>query len=86
MQKRRKEISGAFLSAMKSVRNVFTSNMNNSIFIEHNKPSFFSEPMLVDKGDPEFFEKFENQLEDERRRTLKIITLALGIHNYHIVN
>lgn len=60
--------------------------IDESIFILHNKPFFFSRPMLVDKNDPEFFEKEENELEDERRRTLKIIALTLGIHDYNIVN
>ncbi len=60
--------------------------LENSIFILHNKPFFFSEPMLVDKRDDNYFYKEVNQLENERRRTLKIIALALGIHDYNIVN
>ena len=60
--------------------------LEESIFILHNKPFFFAEPMLVDKNDPEYFYKGENRLESERRRTLKIIALCLGIHNYVIVN
>ena len=60
--------------------------MDKSIFILHNKPFFFAEPMLVDKTDSEYFHKEQNRLEDERKRTLKIIALALGIHDYKIVN
>lgn len=60
--------------------------IDKSIFILHNKPFYFAIPMLVDKNDPEYFFKHENQLEDERRRSLKIIALALGIHDYIIVN
>lgn len=60
--------------------------INKSIFIEHNKPSFFCEPMLVDKNDDTFFDKNQNNLENERRRTLKIIALTLGVHDYRVVN
>jgi len=60
--------------------------IDKSIFILHNKPFYFAEPMLVDKNDPEYFYYHENNLEDERRRTLKIIALVLGIHDYVIVN
>lgn len=60
--------------------------IDNAIFILHNKPSYFSKPMLVDKSDPEYFYKEENHLEDERRRTLKTIALVLGIHDYVILN
>lgn len=63
-----------------------SSIINKSIFIEHNKKNYFSEPMLVDKQDPEFFNKNENHLEDERKRTLKIIALVLGIDDYVFVN
>ncbi len=42
--------------------------------------------MLVDKQDPEYFNKHENHLEDERERTLKIIALVLGIDDYVILN
>ncbi|MCJ8288933.1 MAG: hypothetical protein HRT58_05915 [Crocinitomicaceae bacterium] len=60
--------------------------INKSILIEHNKPSFFCEPMLINRNDPEFFYKKENHVETERRRTLKVIALTLGIHDYQIVN
>ncbi len=59
--------------------------LDQSIFIEHNKPGFFSEPMLVDKNDKNYFDRRENHLEAERQRTLKIIALVLGIHDYRII-
>ncbi|MFK7783891.1 MAG: hypothetical protein AB8B56_02185 [Crocinitomicaceae bacterium] len=60
--------------------------MDNSVFIEHNIPNFFGRPLLVAKGDQEFYKKMDNNLESEQNRTLKIIALALGIHDYQIVN
>lgn len=60
--------------------------IDQAIFILHNKPFFFAQPLLVDKMDSEYFFKEQNYLEDERRRTLKIIALTLGIHDYKIVN
>lgn len=60
--------------------------LDRSIFIYHNKPFYFSRPMLVDKNDPEYFFKSENELENERQRVLKVIALALGIHDYKVVN
>lgn len=62
-----------------------SSILDKSIFIEHNKPFFFSEPMLVDKNDTNYFDKHQNFLEDERKRTLKIIALVLGIQDYQII-
>lgn len=60
--------------------------IDKSIFIIHNTPSFFSEPLLVDKSDPEYFWNRNNELKSEKERTLKIIALALGIHDFEIIN
>lgn len=60
--------------------------LDKSIFMLHNKPFYFAKTFLVDKKDQEYCLKQENHLEDERSRTLKIIALALGIHDFVIVN
>lgn len=63
-----------------------SSIINKSIFIDPNITNYFSRPMLVDRNDPNYYEKNENKLLDERNRTLKIIALTLGIHDYKILN
>ncbi|XOV65905.1 MAG: hypothetical protein ACFHU9_09740 [Fluviicola sp.] len=59
--------------------------MDASILIDPSLSSFFGLYMLVDKEDAYFYKKRENLLMDERNRTLKIIALALGIHDYTIL-
>lgn len=59
--------------------------IDESIFIEHNQPFYFGLPMFVDRNDPEYYDNPKNELEDERARTLKIIAMVLGIHDYKII-
>ncbi|MCR9170888.1 MAG: hypothetical protein NXI10_00230 [bacterium] len=59
--------------------------MDASILIDPSLSSFFARYMLVDKEDAYFYKKQENLLMEERNRTLKIIALALGIHDYKIL-
>ena len=57
-----------------------------SIFIIQDKPYYFCSPLYVDKNDRYFYDNISNELENERRRTLKIIALALGILDFKVIN
>lgn len=56
-----------------------------SIFFTIDKPDYFSAPMFVDKSDPYYFEKEENDLEKERDRLLLIISYTLGLTNFRFI-
>lgn len=60
--------------------------LDYSIFIIPDKPYYFCNPFYVDKTDSEYYDNKANELDAERRKTLKIIALVLGVHDYQIVN
>lgn len=55
-----------------------------SIFLTIDDPGIYTEPLLVDKKDPWFFDKDANFLKDERDRTLLIISYVLGLTDFKI--
>jgi hypothetical protein len=57
-----------------------------AIFIEQDKPFFFSEVLYADAADPRYYNNSENFIEDERTATLKIIALVLGIPDFKPIN
>lgn len=58
----------------------------NSLFIYSDFYCFGCEAVWINKSDNRFFLRKENYLKKERNRTLQIIALVLGIHDFKIID
>jgi len=58
----------------------------NSLFLNSDFYCYGCEAVWIDKSDNRFFLRKENYLKKERNRTLQIIALVLGIHDFKIID
>ena len=56
-----------------------------SIFIDSNRPFYFAGVMFPNPEQSDFYNREENFIEKDKNRTLRIIALALGIHDFTIL-